>query len=368
MLGQGRRGDLGVGDAGSIHGAKPAVVRPHHRLNRGFAAQRTAAAIANGPAAEMHHVGLSLRSLHQVGVPGALQFDIRPVACRQYIYVRVQFVRAGELARARHGDRMSPSCAAFGGQQVVIAVALVEMGPLGKSQRRTLEDQVDRPHQPARRRGEYSCNTIPEKRLPPGRWSQRILTQILAAVVVVEQRRIEAAAVEVNRIGPLAVDPRAGHEVIVCVTQRCARGAALSRSAISLHVRIDEPEEAVGVAEAGGPNAAGIRIAQHIQLAGAIQGAREQAPVNQVAGMVDLHSRIPLESGCGDVVVVSDTDDGGIRIKSGQNRVSNAGGVIRHPWTAPFPVPVRGRRWWRGVRGRLSTRPPPPAGQEDRGR
>jgi hypothetical protein len=31
--------------------------------------------------------------------------------------------------------------------------------------------------------------------------------QVLAAVVVVEQRRVEAAAVEVDRVRPVAVDP-----------------------------------------------------------------------------------------------------------------------------------------------------------------
>jgi hypothetical protein len=80
-------------------------------------------------------------------MPGALQFDIRAVAGSQNMNVRVQFVRSGQLARARHGDGMSPSGAALGGQQVVIAVPLIEMGSFGESQPRALEDHVDRAHQ-----------------------------------------------------------------------------------------------------------------------------------------------------------------------------------------------------------------------------
>ena len=45
----------------------------------------------------MHHVGFAVLRLHQVGVPGALQFDIGPVARRQNVHVRVQFVGAGRL-------------------------------------------------------------------------------------------------------------------------------------------------------------------------------------------------------------------------------------------------------------------------------
>ena len=169
----------------------------------------------------MHHVGLSLRSLHQVGVPGALQFDIRAVARSQNIYVRVQFVRSRQFARARHGDGMTPSRAALGGQQVVIAVPLVEMGTLGKSKRRALEDQVNRPHQLALR-GRVLLQHDTRKSIASRPMVPAHIDQVFPAVVVVEQRRIEAAAVEVNRIRPLAVDPRAGHQIVVCVTQRRA--------------------------------------------------------------------------------------------------------------------------------------------------
>src|SRR3954462_14934842 len=50
-----------------------------------------------------------------------------------------------------------------------------------------------------------------------------LVHQIFLPVVVVKQRRIEPAAVEVNRIGPLAVDAWTGHEIIMEIAQRSTR-------------------------------------------------------------------------------------------------------------------------------------------------
>ena len=49
--------------------------------------------------------------------------------------------------------------------------------------------------------------------------------EVLPAVVVVKERRIEAAAVQVDRVRPFAVDARAGDEIVVEVAQRGARRA-----------------------------------------------------------------------------------------------------------------------------------------------
>ena len=43
--------------------------------------------------------------------------------------------------------------------------------------------------------------------------------EIFAAIVIMEQRRIEAAAVEMDGIGPFAVDRRAGHEIVVEIAE-----------------------------------------------------------------------------------------------------------------------------------------------------
>src|SRR5665213_1192157 len=91
------------------------------------------------------------------------------------------------------------------------------------------------------------------------------IDQILAAILVVEQRRIEAAAVQVHRIGPLAVDRWAGDEIVVSVARGGSARSWLRGASVALHVSKDEPEQAVGVSEARSPNAAGIGIAQHVE-------------------------------------------------------------------------------------------------------
>ena len=206
----------------------PSVVRsqpsgaPRHRLDGGFAAQRAAAAVAQRPAAEIDHVGLAVLRFDEVGVAGALQLDVGPVARAQDVDVGMQFVRPGQRARARHGDGMPPAGAALGGEQVVVAVALVEMRRLGEAERRALEDQAAVADQLALAGGVFLQHDAGET-VVPGPMVPEHVDEIFAAVVVVEQRGIEAAAVEVNRVRPLAVDARAGDQVVVEIAQRRAR-------------------------------------------------------------------------------------------------------------------------------------------------
>ena len=74
---QRRRGRFDGRKTLPIQGAQPAVPAPNHFLNRRFAAERAAAAIAQRPAAEINHVSLAVLRFDQVGVAGALQFDVR---------------------------------------------------------------------------------------------------------------------------------------------------------------------------------------------------------------------------------------------------------------------------------------------------
>ena len=72
--------------------------------------------------------------------------------------------------------------------------------------------------------------------------------QVFASIVVMKQRRIEAAAVEINGIGPVAIDARAGDQIIVKVAQRRAARTADAGAAKALHVRVNQPEQAVRIA------------------------------------------------------------------------------------------------------------------------
>ena len=59
---------------------------------------------------------------------------------REDVLVRMQLVGSGQRTRTRHRHRVSPAGAALGGEQVVPAVALVEMRRFGEAQARALED------------------------------------------------------------------------------------------------------------------------------------------------------------------------------------------------------------------------------------
>src|SRR5262249_25581509 len=140
------------------------------------------------------------------------------------------------------------------------------------------------------------------------------------------ERGIEAAAVEINRIGPIAVDARAGDEIIVEVAQRRAAGAADGGASVTFDIGVNQPEQTVSVREARRPDATGIAIAEHVELARAIERAREQSPVNEIARVMDLHSGKPFEGRSGDVIVVADADDGRVGIEAGENGIADHAG------------------------------------------
>ena len=59
-------------------------------------------------------------------------------------------------------------------------------------------------------------------------------------------------------------------------------------------------------------------------------GRVEQAPVDQVARVMDLHAGKPLERRRRDVVVVADADDRRIGIEAAEDRIANRALVIRY--------------------------------------
>src|SRR5262245_29121698 len=120
---------------------------------------------------------------------------MRAIARRDDVLVRMQLVRSCQRTRTRHGDGMSPARAAFGRDEVIPAIALVEMRRLGEPDGRALEDVLPLAHQLALRDGILLQYDAAEA-VAPGAVIPELVHEVLAAVVVVEQRRIEAAAVE----------------------------------------------------------------------------------------------------------------------------------------------------------------------------
>src|SRR3954471_8445504 len=87
--------------------AQPIIFTPNHFLNRSFAPERAATAVANGPAAKIDHISFAVLRLDQVGVTSSLKFHVWAIAGAEDVSVRMQFVRPSEIARARHRDSVS---------------------------------------------------------------------------------------------------------------------------------------------------------------------------------------------------------------------------------------------------------------------
>ena len=203
----------------------------------------------------------------------------------------MQRIGAFDNARARHGDGVIIARAALGRCQIVPAAALEEMRALDQAKRAPGEDVFRRADQPARSRVPF-LEQDAEKRWVlqmRARWAAVVPDHVdepLAPVVVVKQRRIEAARVDIDRVRPRPLDRRRGDDVIVCVLEVAVE---------AFDVGVDEPEFAVGVGEAGRPDAAGIRLAAHVELGRALERPPHEPPIDEIARVMDLHARKPFE-------------------------------------------------------------------------
>src|SRR5262249_16931087 len=75
--------------------------------------------------------------------------------------------------------------------------------------------------------------------------------------------------------------------------------------------------------------AAGVRIAAHVELARPPQRPRQEPPMHEVFGLVDLHAGVPLERGRGDVVIVADAQNRRIGVEAAENWIGHVHGPYR---------------------------------------
>ena len=232
----------------------------------------------------------------------------------------MQLVGPVDAPRARHGDCVIVAGAAFGRRQIVEPSRLKRCGPSTRPWGLPAKDVLCRADEALRCRvvlleqdagegGVLRVAADPARDVVPEH-----VEEPFAAVIVVEQRRIEARRVDIDRVRPWTFDGRRGDDVVVHVLEVAVE---------PLDVGVDQPEQAVGKGQARRPDAAGIGIAAHVELAGAIERPLDQAPVHQVARVVDLDAGIPLEGRGGDVVVVADAADRRIRIEAAEDRVAD---------------------------------------------
>ena len=288
--GRGRRRQLRHGPPGAQ--AQPPVIGPVHLLDSGFPAQRAAVVRAQRAGTEVRDVPLAARGAHQGAVARLLQRGIRveelwlevvgvapPLDAHRVTgeerVERVRLVGTLDGGGPGEGHPVGVAGAPLGGHQVVPAVVPVQMGCL---QAATVgAAAVD----PAR---------VPDQ-APPLRVvlvehdGARVLVagpgvpleghQPVPTVVVVEEGRVEADAVQVGRGAPGAVDGGCAHHVVVDV-EVPGRGAA--------HHRVGEVEGAGGgvVAQVRCPDALVARQAPEVVGARG-QGVPDELPPLQVA-------------------------------------------------------------------------------------
>ena len=226
-------------------------------------------------------------------------------------------IRPLDMPRPRHRHSMRVARATLCTGQVIPTIALEEMRPLDQPERRTGIDIAHRPDKLAGLGIIFLQHDAVEGNMTLGMARFRpvvplLVHEPLAPIVVMEERRVEAGGIHVDRIRPFSLDGRRSHDIVRRILERALE---------PLHVREDQPELPVRVRQAGSPDSAAVGIAEHIELARTLQRTAHQSPVHQITRMVDLHARKPLESRGRDVIVIADAADRRVRVETGKNGV-----------------------------------------------
>lgn len=263
-------------------------------------------------------------------MPRFLQRPLGGVAGGQQRAVRVEFVRPCQLARARHHDAVVPARAALREHQVVPAVAPVDVGAFDQFVPR--KDRAGLPDQ-----GLLPGVVLLEQ--DPGEGGVSVagvpldVEQPAAAVLVVEEGRVEAGGVEEDRLRPRALDRGGGDQVVVDVLVGVPDGA---------HDAVDQPEPAVVVRQRGRPHSGRVGDSAQVEQVGAVQDVTGRFPVGEIGRAVHGHAREPFEGGGGEEVLRADAQDARIRVESGQYGVADVArchAVTRIPWLVGYFMP-----------------------------
>ena len=139
------------------------------------------------------------------------------------------------------------------------------------------------------------------------------IQEIVAAVIIVEQRRVKAAGGDKGRFTPRTGDFWRRDDIVQGVLEG---GRAFD-------IGINQPEQPIRIGEVRCPQAAGIVVAK--QLTGDHiapgDGRSGPLPVDQIFGMVNLNAVPPLKGGCGNVVILAHAQGAGIGRKARKDRI-----------------------------------------------
>ena len=187
------------------------------------------------------------------------------------------------------------------------------MRSLDEVQLRAREDGLPRPDQLALRLAPFLQPDAGERARPPAVVLDHV-DEPFTAVIVVEQRGVEAGRVDVVGVRPGAFDAVSRDDVV---------GRVLEGPVLALDVRVHEEELGAIVREARRPDAAAVGVASHVKLRFAVQRPRGERPVDEVFRVVDLHARVPFEGRRCDVVVFAHAQDRGVGIEAWEDGVQD---------------------------------------------
>jgi len=268
------------------------------------------------PPAQEHAVPLAAGRLDELSVAGLLERQVRVPRGHHRIF-GVHLIRAGDLARPGHRHCVAVARAALGHDQVVPLAAAEQVRALGRAEVGAAEDIRDRPDEALVLRRVLLEQYAREEGLGARAAVHAHVDEPLSPVGVVEERRVEAAAVQEDRLAPRPAGVGGGDEVVGRLERRVA--------AVAVDVGVDQVEEAVGlaVAQARRPDAGRVQRAVHVELRGAGQRVADQLPMRQVARVMDRHARPPLEARIGNVEVLAPPADRRVRMKAAQDWIAD---------------------------------------------
>ena len=279
----------------------------------------------------MHEIRLAVRQIHVRAVAGLLQYGVRvEIAWLEMVGVGtfagllglggdersigIRLVRPPHVARTAHGHGVVVAGAAFGAHEVVPAVAFGQVRGLdAASVGGAAPDALWIAEHVLGFRivfhaADHARLLVAFARLPFE------ADDVLPAVVVMQDGRVEAGGGEVDRFAPRPFDALRLDEVVVHVEIAGVHG---------VHHAVDHVEHVLGfvVGEAWRPDALGARQLGEVRIGVVGEYVGEQLPMLHVLGMVDRDAREPFEGGYGHVVVVAFAADGRIGVEAFEDRI-----------------------------------------------
>ena len=333
-----RRQDIRLRQNAAGGEPEPAVRGPLHPLDRGLAAEGAAvtlpeigAAGVDRAGAQMDHVGLSRRQIREAAVPGLLERRLRIIIFRLQVVrvitliggrrhggehdpVRVGFVGAEDIFRARDRHTVVVARPALGAHEVIVTVLLIEVRRLDAAAVRpagidALRIADDLPLlRIIFRDADRAGLLVADAGLPFQR------DDVFSSVVIVEQGGVEPRRVQIHRLRPGTPDVFCGDQVIFNV-----KIARVHRA----HHAVDDVKEIflLAVCETRRPDALARLDQFEVRGGVAVKHVGVQFPVHKIARVVDRQARQPLECGHDNIAVIAFAADAGIRVEARQDRI-----------------------------------------------